>query len=282
MLFSQHRHNTWDKLGSDWLNIHDTPHYKHLLGGDEYHEYLKVSWEGREDRIKDKLEEYDNLLADIKSNGIQSPIQIVKRFNGDNLIFHGNHRYAIARHLGIDCPTVEVSQEEYIRFNIENQKYRFGTAPGGIPYQSVWYKGKCLVTGRRQDQVKRHKLILPDDLKGKRVYDFGCNIGASCVLAHESGAIVEGWDLPEFRTSAIRLAVLMNYDIRYQEPIGVYDTLLLFSVHAHADIPDIKAKVIYLETHEDGKLPSIFKRAEKIGKLGKRFLYRYDNSKNCS
>lgn len=276
-LFSQHRHNTWNKLGPDWLNIHDTPHYKHLLGVDEYREYLKLSWEGREDRIADKLKEYDDLLADIKNNGIKEPIQIVRRFTGGSLIFHGNHRYAIARHLGIECPTVEVPQEEYIRFNIENQKYRFGTGPSGVPYQSVWYQGKCLVVGRRQDQVKRHKLILPEDLNGKRVYDFGCNIGASCVLAHESGATVEGWDLPEFRTSAIRLAVLMNYDIRYQEPKGVYDTLFLFSVHAHADIPDIKAKVIYLETHEDGLLPDRFMGAEKRGVLGKRTLWRFEN-----
>lgn len=282
MLFSQHRHNTWNILGPDWLNVYDTPHYKHLLGGDEYYNYLKFSWKGRQEGIQDKINEYNDLVVDIKNHGIKKPIQIVKRFNGDNLIFHGNHRYAIARHLNIECPTVEVSQEEYIRFNIQNRKHQFGTNPGGIAYQSVWYQGECLVPGRRQDQLRRHRLIFPEDLNGKRVYDFGCNIGAACVLAHESGATVEGWDLPEFRTSAIRLAVLMNYDIRYQEPNGVYDTLFLFSIHAHAEIPKIKARIIYIETHEDGKLPIRFKKAEKIGKLGKRFLYRYDNSKNCS
>lgn len=282
MLFSQHRHNTWDKLGPDWLNVHDTPHYKHLLGGDDYYNYLKLSWEGREDRITEKIAAYDDLIKDVKQNGIKESVHVVNRYDGGKLIFHGNHRYAIARYLNIECPAIEVSQEEYIRFNIENQKYRFGTNRGGIPYQSVWYQGNCLVEGRRRDQIRRHKLIDPSDLKGKRVYDFGCNLGSSCVLAHESGAIVEGWDLPEFLTSAIRLAVLMNYDIRYQEPKGVYDTLFLFSVHAHAKIPDIKAKVIYFETHQDGVLPIRFHRAKKIGKLGKRLLYRYDNSKNCS
>lgn len=277
MLFSQHRHNTWDKLGSDWLNIHDTPHYKHLLGGDDYYDYLKLSWKGRQDGIHDKIKEFNDLVANIKNHGIQLPVQIVKRNNGDSLIFHGNHRYAIARHLGIECPTTEITQDEYIRFNIENQKYRFGTNAGGIPYQSVWYNGQCLVSGRRQDQVKRHRLILTEDLNGKRVYDFGCNIGASCVLAHESGATVEGWDLPEFRTSAIRLAVLMNYDIQYRKPRGEYDTLFLFSVHAHAEIPEIDAKVIYLETHEDGVLPDRFIGAEKMGILGKRTLWRFEN-----
>lgn len=282
MLFCQHKHSTWDKLGDDWLNIHDTPHYKHLQGGDEYRQYLHVAWEGRRDQIDDKIDKFDNLLTSVKKKGIKRPVQVVKRFNGDDLVFHGNHRYAIARHLGIECPVEYISVEDYIRFNIENRKYRFGTNDDGIPYQSLWYKSECLVDGRRKDQLRRHALIESSDLKGKRVYDFGCNIGASTVLAHESGAIVEGWDLPEFRTTAVRLAVLFNYDIRYKKPSGVYDTLFLFSVHAHVDIPDIKARVIYVETHEDGKLPEIFNGAELRGELGKRRLWRYDNTENCS
>lgn len=282
MLFAQHRHNTWNKIGSDWLNIHDTPHYRHLLGGDDYYDYLKLSWKGRQDGIHDKIKEFNDLVADIKNHGIQSPVQIVKRNNGDSLIFHGNHRYAIARYLGIECPTTEISQEEYIRFNIKNEKCQFGTNPSGIAYQSVWFNGECVVPGRRQDQDQRHRLISPEDLNGKRVYDFGCNIGASCVLAHEAGATVEGWDLPEFRTSAIRLAVLMNYDIRYQKPKGFYDTLFLFSVTRKAPIPNIKAKVIYIELNKDDSLPPCFNGAEYLGVVGKRWkMYRYDNSKNC-
>lgn len=277
MLFCQHKHNTWNKLGNDWLNIHDTPHYRHLLGGDDYYNYLKLSWKGRQDKIDKKISKFDRLLADIKNNGISEPVQVVTRFNGDKLVFHGNHRYAVARFLGIECPTQEISTDEYIRFNIENKKYRFGTNDNGVPYQSVYYLGERLVEGRRKDQIERHSMILPEDLKGKRVYDFGCNIGASSVLAHESGARVEGWDLPEFRTSAIRLAVLMNYDIQYRKPRGEYDTLFLFSVHAHAEIPEIDAKVIYLETHEDGVLPDRFNGAEKMGVLRKRTLWRFEN-----
>lgn len=282
MLFCQHKHSTWDMLGTDWLNIHDTPHYKHLQGGGEYRQYLRAAWKGRRDKIDSRIAAFDTLLTDIRTNGVQSPVQVVKRFNGDDLVFHGNHRYAIARHLGLECPVEYIGVDEYIRFNIENRKYRFGTNDEGIPYQSLWYKGECLVEGRRKDQLDRHSLIDPLDLAGKRVYDFGSNIGASAFLAHESGATVEGWDSAEFRTTAIRLAVLFNYDIRYKKPSGVYDTLFLFSVHAHAEIPDIKARVIYIETHEDGKLPERFKESELRGKLGKRKLWRYDNTKNCS
>ncbi len=274
LYFSQHRHNTWNKLGKRWHTIHDTPHYLHLMGGDEYYEYLKFAWKGRQDKIHEKIAAFNLLLNDIKHNGIQNPIQVVRRFDGDLLVFHGNHRYAIARYLGMEFPIQEISTDEYIRFNIENKKYRFGTNENGVPYQSVYYLGECLIEGRRKDQIERHSMILPEDLNGKRVYDFGCNIGASSVLAHESGARVEGWDLPEFRTSAIRLAVLMNYDIQYRKPRGEYDTLFLFSVHAHAEIPEIDAKVIYLETHEDGVLPDRFNGAEKMGILGKRTLWR--------
>lgn len=276
MLFCQHKHNTWNNLGKDWLNIHDTPHYRHLLGGDDYYQYLKLSWKGRQDKIDKKIKKFDRLVKNIRDNGVLEPVQVVTRFNGDKLVFHGNHRYAIARYLGMECPIQEISTDEYIRFNIENKKYRFGTNDSGVPYQSVYYLGECLVEGRGKCQLERHAMIDPADLKGKRVYDFGCNIGSSAVLAHESGATVEGWDFPAFRTSAIRLAVLMNYDIQYRKPRGEYDTLFLFSVHAHAEIPDIQAKVIYLETHEDGLLPDRFMGAEKMGVLGKRTLWRYE------
>lgn len=278
MLFCQHKFNTWNKLGKDWLNIYDTPHYKHLLGGDDYYNYLKLSWRGKQDKLHDKIQKFENLLIDIRKNGIKEPIEIITRMNGDEMVFHGNHRYAIARYLDIEFKVKEISIDEYINFNIYNKKSRFGTNDNGTPYQSLFYKGKCLIEGRRKDQIDRNDLILKEDLIGKRVYDFGCNIGSSSILAHESGAIVEGWDFPEFRTTAIRLALLMNYDIKYKSASGEYDTLFLFSVHAHADIPDIKSKVIYIETHEDGILPDRFKKSEKMGQLGKRTLWRFENN----
>lgn len=280
MLFCQHRYNTWNRLGGDWLSIHDTPHYAHLFGDDDYYNYLKFSWRGRQNEIHAQIRKYDALFKDVEKNGIKNPIEIVKRFNGDNLIFHGNHRYAIARYLGIEYETKELSIEEYIKFNITNKKSRFGTNQNDVPYQSIYYNGKCLVEGRRKDQLERHALIDKSDLKGKRVFDFGCNIGASAVLAHEDGAKVEGWDLQEFRTSAIRLAVLMNYDIKYRRPKGEYDTLFLFSTMAHANIPEIDAKVIYVETHEDNNLPDRFIGAEKMGELGKRSFWRYVNDRS--
>lgn len=283
MLFCQHKFNTWNKLGDDWLNIKDTPHYKFLINDSgEYRRYLELSWKTKPELIDEKIANYKALLEDIRRRGINTPIDVVTRFNGDKMVFHGNHRYAIARYLDIDVPIREVPVDEYLDFNIFNEKYRFGTNAEGIPYQSIFYQGKPIVVGRRQDQIDRHSMIRPDDIIGKRVYDFGCNLGASCILAHEGGASsVEGYDLPEFRTSAIRLAMLLNYDIKYQKHSGVYDTLFLFSVYAHAFFPkDLKAKVIYFETHENKFLPKRFKvkPREFIGKLGKRYLWRIDNS----
>lgn len=276
--FAQHKYNTWDQLGKDWLNILDTPHYRHLYGGDDYRRYLSLTKDGREAEIDARIEKFDRLADDIAKNGIREPVQVLTRFNGDKLLFHGNHRYAVARYLGIECPIVEVGVDDYLKFNIENRKYRFGTNDAGIPYQSLFYRRHQLVTGRRTDQLERHDMIDPADLRFKRVYDFGCNMGASCILAHEAGAAVEGWDLPEFRTTAIRIALLMNYNIQYRLPQGDYDTLFLFSVHAHADIPNIKAKVVYVETHEDGVLPERFRHAKELGCLKKRKFFRAEMS----
>lgn len=275
-LFAQHKYNTWQLFPKPWHTVHDTPHYQHLQGGGDYRKYLELSWDGRDRCVDTKLLEFSELLESIKDQGVKEPIQVCRRFDNQLLIFHGNHRYACARYLGMDCPETEISVEEYIRTNIENDKYRFGTKDG-VPYQPVYYQGNLLINGRRRDLLQRQALIDPADLKGKRVFDFGCNLGMSCVMAHEAGANVEGWDYPEIMTSAIRLAVLFGYDIKYQKPRGHYDTAFFFSVHSHMDVPKIDADVLYVETHEDGRLPKSFREGRStkyLGKLGKRRLYR--------
>lgn len=265
--FGQHRWSTWHLFGEPWHTVHDSPHYNYLIGRGGFSDYLLASW-GTSDGIERHLRRFDRLLNDIRLNGVREPIQVVTRFNGDKLIVDGNHRYAIARYLDIPCPEVEVPIKDYIAATVSNPELRFGSA-SGKPYQSVHYKGKRIVKGRRDDLLERHKML--GDLKGKRVFDFGCNLGAASILAHESGATVEGFDVPKLMTSAVRLAVLMGYDIRYKEPSGHYDAAFLFSVHAHTDIPEIDADTIYLETHEDAKVPRWFK-GEVIGMVGRRKL----------
>src|SRR5690606_9141643 len=105
----------------------------------------------------------------------------------------------------------------------------FSSDKNGLPYQTIFYKREPLIIGRRKDQIERHNMIDQSDIVGKRIFDFGCNIGTSCILAHESGAIVEGYDLPKILNSAVRIATLMGYNIKYKKPTSSYDTLFLFS-----------------------------------------------------
>lgn len=267
LLFCQHTH------ADPWLSgipIDQTPHRAYVQGDQQpYRDYLTCRGHKQ---VDERCRQFDALIEAIGRDGQQTPVQVVTAPDGRQLLFHGNHRAAVLSPEHLRCTIIPM--DEYIHFNALVRKYKFG-APKGIPYQPVLYRGDTLLAGRRADLLERHELIDPADLRGKRVYDFGCNIGSAAVLAHESGASVEGWDLPEFRTAAMRLALLFNYDIRYQRWSGTYDTLFLFSVHAHTEIPDIDARVVYIETHEDGRLPDRWAGAEFRGSVGKRKVYRW-------
>ena len=55
-------------------------------------------------------------------------------------------------------------------------------------YQSIWFGGKEIVKGGRDDMRKRMSLIRKEDIKGKTVVDIGCNLGAASFWAIENGA----------------------------------------------------------------------------------------------
>src|SRR5690606_7374337 len=149
-------------------------------------------------------EKFNKLLLDIKNNGQKNPFEIVERFDGKKLVFHGNHRYACSLFLGREPLVNKISIEDFLIFNTRLSDLRFSSDKNGLPYQTIFYKREPLIIGRRKDQIERHNMIDQSDIVGKRIFDFGCNIGTSCILAHESGAIVEGYDLPKILNSAVR------------------------------------------------------------------------------
>jgi SAM-dependent methyltransferase len=55
-------------------------------------------------------------------------------------------------------------------------------------YQSVWYGGREIIKGSRDNMFPRMKKIKKEDIKDKVVVDIGCNLGASSFWAIENGA----------------------------------------------------------------------------------------------
>lgn len=55
-------------------------------------------------------------------------------------------------------------------------------------YQSVWYGGKEIVHGSRDNMFPRMNKIRKEDIKDKIVVDIGCNLGAASFWAIENGA----------------------------------------------------------------------------------------------
>lgn len=55
-------------------------------------------------------------------------------------------------------------------------------------YQSIWFGGKEIVHGGRDNMAKRMSLIRKEDIKDKIVVDIGCNLGAATIWAIENGA----------------------------------------------------------------------------------------------
>ena len=55
-------------------------------------------------------------------------------------------------------------------------------------YQSIYFKGKKIVQGHRDNIKDRMNLIRKEDIKDKVVVDIGSNIGASSIWAVDNGA----------------------------------------------------------------------------------------------
>lgn len=109
-------------------------------------------------------------------------------------------------------------------------------------------------------------MILPGDLQGKRVIDFGCNLGESCYLAAELCARevrgIEG--SRNITTAAIRLNAVFaapcffqQHDLSQDLQVDKHDTVFCFSIMNHVKdkqafvrtIDRALGSVLYFEGH---------------------------------
>lgn len=235
-----------------------------LVAGDPqpelpYLEYLESSWrhyygpqknnpEQRLERARRFAEQFQLLSV---SRQIPA-IRVCRRPDGRLVVIDGNHRASIADQLGLPLQAELVPLERHLR-NISTIPDEFyGSKRLDKPYQSIVYRGKELLEGRRKDIVERMQLIRPGDLQGKRVIDFGCNLGMSCYLAAELGAShVEGVEGSRHITSAaIRLNAIFaapcffqQHDLSQELNAGKFDTVFCFSIMNH-----VKDKMAFVRT----------------------------------
>lgn len=168
-------------------------------------------------------------------------------------------------------------------------------------YQSIWFGGKEIVKGGRDDMRKRMNLIRKEDIKGKTVVDIGCNLGAASFWAIENGAkgcagidvVPEGIDLAnkiaeelkvncEFKVVDFGVPQVKNGDVAFC--FACHDDIAKEDPKRQQVLLDNLKKypVVYFETHLKGTfgnwdMPKVIKEAfncEYLGETGEGVLKR--------
>lgn len=298
------------------VELRDFPHYRFLLdhldnpfSDHDYMHYLECSWayyfkenntfDSRKRQIVAFLKLYKDIenKRDLGERAIEKPIVVCRRPDGKTIIVDGNHRAAIALALRLNVRALEIPVSEYLSTVVDVPEEFFGTGRLNRPYQSITYKGKLLVKGRRLDIHDRMQMILAEDLEGRTVLDLGCNIGMNCYISAERGAIkaVGVERNPAIASAAVRLNAyfaapchFIVHDLNEDLNIGRFDTILCFSLIGHLNstnsiVNTIKqsiGNVLYFEGHANTSQrdydyllnENIFSKIDLIGYARDEFL----------
>lgn len=183
--------------------------------------------------------------------------------------------------------------------NIEYIDQRKKKKKKWMDYQTICSNSHTMYKGQR-DIYERLNLIYKEDLQGKSIIDFGCNIGMNCQIAIELGAIkATGVDVYSHLIEvANKVNTLYGNDCSFiqadlAKPVKLEkaDTGFVFALNVHVNNDEMLAQniknnikdVVYFETHTNKKfrnLPpkveEIFKTVKLIGKTHKeqRNFYR--------
>jgi hypothetical protein len=182
LMFGQLAPEHQDLLGTgsrihNRIELRDLPHYRFWrdcedlgLGGGSYDKFLACTESDPSCRAE-AIAEYVRLRDDIRRRGVKEPVRIVVAPDGDRVVLDGCKRAAIAYALGQDVPFTEVGLDEVLRSIVANPHEKYGTGPVGRPYQSIFFKEKELVPGRRTDVLERFRKLRIEDVRGRHVLD---------------------------------------------------------------------------------------------------------------
>jgi hypothetical protein len=207
------------------------------------------------------------------------------------VIIHGNHRAAVALHLGLDIRARFIPVKTHLAKTAIKKVPRetYGSYKGHQPEQSLYLEDKEIVPGQDSHILKRMQMIQSGDLRDRTVLEIGSRIGSHCFLAaHNKVKSVVGIESrPELASIAIRLnafyAQPCHFEVQNLHPETISaepaDTVLFFSPinqpYSHTllqKITRLTKQVLYLEiptaTNPDEFMQHHrFSSIEKIGTI---------------
>jgi hypothetical protein len=278
------------------IEVRELPHFRfwyergeRTAGEALYDQFLACTVNDRL-RREELREQYRSLYEDVKARGVTDPIRVSTAPDGRLILLDGTRRTCVAYALGMDVPSIEVPFRDALLGIVENKEEFYGTRNASRPYQSIFYKNRELIPGRRRDIIERfQKIDIAQDIRGRDVLDIGCNIGINAMTAWYFGAAsVTGMEFsPRIADAAVRLSVFLDSRIRVVvQDLGQrvdaprqFDTVLCFSLYRHVadhamleqNIVDLTARTLYFEGHENGRkvdYEHIFRHFSTVEQIG--------------
>lgn len=194
------------------------------------------------------------------------------------IVGDGHHRLSIAHKIGLPIIAETCTAEAVIRGKSSHI---------GEIYQSIYLNEREIVKGVRQDAIQRLHRVRPEDIRGKRILDLGCNNGHPTLLTIEFGAreavgVEKEEKLVDYALTINTLygysCDFVHHDLDTPFDGGKFDTLFCFSVYMWTHllpliqtIHNAGANVMYFEGH--GQTASEIKDRRKYS--GVLDLYKY-------
>jgi len=190
-------------IGRTDIKVGDTPHYRlacALAAGNAgeikaaaalYEAYLAAASQSSDSAPPElSLAEFRKELNGIRQHPQKvAPVVVTQILpEGEYFVVDGNHRIAMALALGLEIPIERWPFElAFMKFSPFTEFY--GTRHNNRPYQSIYFRRRIAVPGRRQDTAERLAMIPPQVLEGARILDVASNFGMSSILARSFGAL---------------------------------------------------------------------------------------------
>lgn len=241
-------------VGRTDIRTMDTPHYALAMGNPaQYAAYIQAGWgTNSQETIAKQVKAKIHHLERFKTSNPSSIV--LTRLGDDFFVVDGNHRAAFSIALGRDVPA-EIWPIDLAFSTFSDVKRFYGSGNRNMPYQSIFYQGKCVIPGRRDDALERLSLIPSSVIQDMSILDVASNYGMSSLLARSLGAscctgleissqlvdlacrfaMFEGlWPHVQFRT----------FDVDKNRLTGSFDTAFMFSVYSHLKQPESLARIV--------------------------------------